>query len=235
MSNLFERAEAVMPGGINTVIHNYPPRFATSRASGAYFWDQNGKKYIDYLGAWGPIILGYDYKPVKEKVKAAIDRYDLYGIGASEAEVQMAEKICKYVKGAERSLMCGSGSESTYHAIRLARAYTGRNKIIKMQGAFHGWHAEAFTEASHKRFIAVGFFPSQLVIQVRSFDRDLQLLLKRHHRVKQAHRVFSARDGADERSARADQLVFPDEAEQLIPHASTPDRRTSCTAASTAS
>lgn len=140
MSDIFERAEKVMPGGINTVIRNYPPKFSTSRASGAYFWDQNGKRYIDYLGAWGPIVLGYDNKAVKEKVKAAIDKYDLYGIGVSEPEVQLAEKICKYVKGAEAALMCGGGSEATYHAIRLARACTGRNKIIKMQGAFHGWH-----------------------------------------------------------------------------------------------
>lgn len=140
MYDLFARAEQVMPGGINTVIRNYPPEFSTAKAVGAYFWDQNGKRYIDYLGAWGPIILGYDNQAVKRKVKEAVDRYDLYGIGVSEPEVQLAEKICKYVKGAEAALMCGGGSEATYHAIRLARAYTKRGKIIKMQGAFHGWH-----------------------------------------------------------------------------------------------
>ena len=140
MNAIIERATKVMPGGINTVIRNYPPAFSTAKAKGAYFWSTEGKKYIDYLGAWGPIVVGYDIKEIKEKVKAAIDRYDLYGIGVTDAEVTLAEKICKYVKGVESALMCGGGSESTYHAIRLARAYTKRDKIIKMQGAFHGWH-----------------------------------------------------------------------------------------------
>ena len=138
--NIIERAKKVMPGGINTCIRNYPENFSTSKAEGAYFWDQNGKRYIDYLGAWGPIIIGYDYKPVKEKVKAAIDKYDLYGIGVTEPEVELAEKVCKYVKGVERLLVCNGGSEATYHAIRCARAWTGREKIIKFQGLFHGWH-----------------------------------------------------------------------------------------------
>ncbi|MGI6152705.1 MAG: aspartate aminotransferase family protein [Christensenellaceae bacterium] len=140
MKEIFERAQRVIPGGISTVIRNYPPYFSTSKAEGAYFWDDEGNRYTDYLGAWGPIILGYDNKAVKAKIKEAVDKYDLYGAGVTWPEVQLAEKVTTYVKGAERMLMCGSGSEATYHALRVARAYTGRKKIIKMQGAFHGWH-----------------------------------------------------------------------------------------------
>lgn len=140
LMELIERGKKVIPGGINSSIRNYPRDFMTARAEGSHFWDQNGKEYIDYLGAYGPIVVGYNIKSIKDKVKDAVDKYDLYGIGASEAEVILAEKVCKYMKPVERLLVCGGGSEATYHAIRGARAYTGRKKIIKMQGAFHGWH-----------------------------------------------------------------------------------------------
>lgn len=137
---LLERAKAVLPGGINTCIRNYPPDFVTARAEGAYLWDQNGKKYVDFLGAWGPMVVGYGCKEIKDKVARALERYDLYGVGVSEPEVLLAEKITGHMRAVERVLACGSGSEATYHAIRAARAATGREKIIKMQGAFHGWH-----------------------------------------------------------------------------------------------
>ena len=139
-NNLISRAQNVIPGGINSCIRNYPAGFITEKAAGAYFWDQNGKKYVDYLGAWGPVIIGYNSSAIKEKVKAAVDRYDLYGVGITEPEIVLAEKICRHVKGVERVLLCGSGSEATYHAIRAARAYVNREKIVKMQGGFHGWH-----------------------------------------------------------------------------------------------
>ena len=137
---LTERARRVIPGGINTCIRNYPSDFVTTKVDGAYFWDQHGNRYVDYLGAWGPIVIGYQNKEITKKIIDAVKKYDLYGVGVTESEVILAEKICAYVKGVERVLMCNGGSEATYHAIRVARAYTGREKIIKMQGAFHGWH-----------------------------------------------------------------------------------------------
>lgn len=139
-ADILARAKQVIPGGINSCIRNYPENFITIKGDGAYFWDQTGKRYTDYLCAYGPIILGYAYQPVREKVKQAIDRYDLYGVGTCDVEVALAEKLCGYMKGVDRVLLCTGGSEATYHAIRCARAYTKRKKIIKMQGAFHGWH-----------------------------------------------------------------------------------------------
>ena len=124
-------------------------------------------------------------------------------------------------------------------ALEFPRRVTGR--IEKRRGRLQAEvvdgepNAEAFAEAFHERLVAVGFRAPQLVVQVRGFDGDLQLILKRQHHVEQAHRIFSARDGADKRCARGNQLVFPEIAENVIPHASTPDRRTSYTAASTAS
>lgn len=138
--SLIARAKEVMPGGMNTNIRDYPAEFVVSKAEGAYVWDQNGKKYIDYLASWGPIIAGYDNKVIKAKVAKALERYDLYGIGVSEVEVALAEKLCSLMKGMERVLLCNGGSDATFHALRLARAYTGREKIVKMQGGFHGWH-----------------------------------------------------------------------------------------------
>lgn len=150
-NTLLERAKAVLPGGINTCIRNYPPDFVTAKAEGAYFWDQNGKKYVDFLGAWGPMVVGYGCKEIKDKVADAVQKYDLYGVGVSEPEVRLAEKITGHMRAVERVLACGSGSEATYHAIRAARAATGRTKIIKMQGAFHGWHDSVLLNVLSKK------------------------------------------------------------------------------------
>lgn len=138
--DLMARAHRVMPGGINTCIRNYPEDFVTTKAEGAYFWDQNGKSYVDYLGAWGPVVIGYGNREIKEKTAQAVMDYDLYGIGVTEVEVVLAEKVTKHMRAVDKMLLCLGGSEATYHAIRATRAYTGREKIVKMQGAFLGWH-----------------------------------------------------------------------------------------------
>lgn len=134
------RAKKVIPGGVNSSIRSYPEGFVPSAAQGAHFWDQNGKQYVDYFGAAGPMVLGYNNREVNRKVVNAIHEYELYGVGITEPEVELAEKLCAHVKGAEKALACNGGSDATYNAIRMARAYTKREKIIKMQGAFHGWH-----------------------------------------------------------------------------------------------
>ena len=138
-ASLIERSMKVIPGGINSCIRNYPRRFVTVKAEGPYFWDQNGKRYTDYLAAFGPMIVGYNNETINRKVANAVNTA-FYGVGATETEVVLAEKICKHVKGVEKVQFCNGGSDATFHAIRLARAITGREKIIKNQGSFHGWH-----------------------------------------------------------------------------------------------
>jgi len=137
---LIERANKVIPGGVNSAVRKLKPFMAFKNAKGAYIWDWDGKRYIDYNAAWGPCILGYNYPAVTEAVKDAADHYDLFGMGTTLLEVEFAERVHKHVPCAQKTLVTGSGSEATYHAIRVSRAYTGREKIIKFQGCFHGWH-----------------------------------------------------------------------------------------------
>lgn len=138
-ASLIERSMNVIPGGINSCIRNYPRRFITVKSEGPYFWDQNGKRYTDYLAAFGPMIAGYNNETINRKVADAVNTA-FCGVGVTENEVVLAEKICKHVKGVEKVLFCNGGSDATFHALRLARAITGREKIVKTQGSFHGWH-----------------------------------------------------------------------------------------------
>ncbi|MFC1464672.1 MAG: aspartate aminotransferase family protein [Candidatus Brachytrichaceae bacterium NZ_4S206] len=140
-AGLAERAQRVIPGGVNSgnrVIAGMP--LVIREAHGAYFTDVEGKRYLDYHAAFGPIILGHNHPRVREAVCKAGERIDLIGVGVTEMEIMLAEKIAQYVPSAERVLLANSGSEATYQALRLARAVTGRHGIIKFQGAYHGWH-----------------------------------------------------------------------------------------------
>ena len=138
---LAERARRVIPGGVNSgnrVIAGMP--MVIREAHGAYFTDVEGKRYLDYHAAFGPIILGHSHPRVREAVCQASEQIDLLGVGVTEMEIELAEKIAQHVPSAERVLLANSGSEATYQALRLARAVTGRNGIVKFQGAYHGWH-----------------------------------------------------------------------------------------------
>jgi len=142
---LFERAKQVIPGGVNSPVRAFKavggtPRFV-KRAQGAYFWDANDKKYIDFIGSWGPMILGHGHPAVLEAVqKAALDGFSF---GApTEREVELAEEIIKLVPSIEMVRLVSSGTEAGMSAIRLARGATGRKKIIKFEGCYHG-HADA--------------------------------------------------------------------------------------------
>ncbi|MDD5986300.1 MAG: glutamate-1-semialdehyde 2,1-aminomutase [Eubacteriales bacterium] len=137
---MIHRAKAVIPGGVNSSIRKLEPFMMWKTGHGAYLWDWDGKKYIDYNAGWGPYILGYNHPAVVKAVEEAIEHLDQYGVGVTEPEIELAERIVKHVPCAEKALVCGSGSEATFHAIRLARAVTGRQKVIKFQGCFHGWH-----------------------------------------------------------------------------------------------
>ena len=142
---LFDRAAHVIPGGVNSPVRAFravggTPRFV-QRAQGAYFWDANGQKYIDYIGSWGPMILGHGNVAVLEAVqKAALDGFSF---GApTEREIELAEEILKHVPSMEMVRLVSSGTEAGMSALRLARGATGRSKIIKFEGCYHG-HADA--------------------------------------------------------------------------------------------
>ena len=142
---LFERARKVIPGGVNSPVRAFravggTPRFV-KRAEGAYFWDANGKKHIDYLGSWGPMILGHGHPAVLEAVqKAALDGFSF---GApTEREVELVEALLKLVPSMEMVRLVSSGTEAGMSALRLARGATGRSKFIKFEGCYHG-HADA--------------------------------------------------------------------------------------------
>ncbi len=142
---LFDRAAQVIPGGVNSPVRAFravggTPRFV-QRAQGAYFWDANGQQYIDYIGSWGPMILGHGHPVVLEAVqKAALDGFSF---GApTEREIELAEEILKHVPSMEMVRLVSSGTEAGMSALRLARGATGRSKIIKFEGCYHG-HADA--------------------------------------------------------------------------------------------
>ena len=142
---LFDRARLVIPGGVNSPVRAFravggTPRFV-ERAQGAYFWDANGQRYIDYIGSWGPMILGHGHPAVLEAVqKAALDGFSF---GApTEREVELAEEILRLVPSMEMVRLVSSGTEAAMSAIRLARGATGRSKLIKFEGCYHG-HADA--------------------------------------------------------------------------------------------
>jgi glutamate-1-semialdehyde 2,1-aminomutase len=142
---LFERAKRVIPGGVNSPVRAFKavggtPRFV-SRSQGAYFWDSDDKRYIDYIGSWGPMILGHGHPAVVEAVERAIKEGFSYG-APTEREVELAEEILSLMPSMEMVRLVSSGTEAGMSAIRLARGATGRSKIIKFEGCYHG-HADA--------------------------------------------------------------------------------------------
>ena len=142
---LFERAKRVIPGGVNSPVRAFKavggtPRFV-KRAQGAYFWDANDQRYIDYIGSWGPMILGHGHPAVVEAVQSAV--LEGFSFGApTEREVELAEEILKLMPSMDMVRLVSSGTEAAMSAIRLARGATGRSKFIKFEGCYHG-HADA--------------------------------------------------------------------------------------------
>ncbi len=142
---LFERAKRVIPGGVNSPVRAFKavggtPRFV-KRAQGAYFWDANDQRYIDYIGSWGPMILGHGHPEVLKAVQAAA--LEGFSFGApTEREIELAEEILRLVPSMDMVRLVSSGTEAAMSAIRLARGFTGRSKLIKFEGCYHG-HADA--------------------------------------------------------------------------------------------
>jgi glutamate-1-semialdehyde 2,1-aminomutase len=140
-SELFARAQSRIPGGVNSPVRAFRnvdgTPFFVSHAKGAKIWDVDGKEYIDYVGSWGPAILGHAPKVVVDAVREAAIRGLSFGI-PNPLEVEMAELICNWMPSIEKVRMVNSGTEATMSCIRLARAFTGRDKIIKFDGCYHG-------------------------------------------------------------------------------------------------
>jgi glutamate-1-semialdehyde 2,1-aminomutase len=142
---LFARAQLTTPGGVNSPVRAFrsvggTPRFIT-RAEGPYFYDADGKRYIDYIGSWGPAIVGHAHPQVVKAVQDAAARGLSFG-APTQGEVEMAELLCKLVPSIEQVRLVSSGTEATMSALRLARGATGRDKIVKFEGCYHG-HADS--------------------------------------------------------------------------------------------
>ena len=155
---LFERAQLFIPGGVNSPVRAFrsvggTPLFFKS-AKGSILTDVDGKNYIDYIGSWGPMILGHCHKPIVETLKKATENTTSFGT-PTELEADIAELICEMVPAVEKVRMTNSGTEACMSAIRVARGYTNKEKFIKFEGNYHG-HADAFLIKAGSGAITLG-------------------------------------------------------------------------------
>jgi glutamate-1-semialdehyde 2,1-aminomutase len=141
-TDLAARAAAVIPGGVNSGQRRVPglEDLVVTATSGATFTDAEGRTYTDYHAAFGPPLLGHNDPDVDAAVAATARSVGLMGVGVTPVEIELAERLCELVPSVERVLLTETGSEATFHAIRVARAATGRRHVIKFQGCYHGWH-----------------------------------------------------------------------------------------------
>ena len=191
---LFERAVKVMPGGVNSPVRAFgavggTPRFI-DRAKGQYIYDKDGNKYIDYIGSWGPMILGHCDERVHEAVIKQTERGLSYG-AATELEVEMAELICDIVPCVEMIRMVNSGTEAVMSAIRAARGFTGRDKVIKFEGCYHG-HADAMLVKAGSGVMTSGVPDSSGVPEGCAKDT----LTAVYNDAESVKRLFEENDGA---------------------------------------
>src|SRR5579859_1265515 len=155
---LFARARQVIPGGVNSPVRAFravggQPIFI-ERGEGAYLFDVDGNQYVDYVGSWGPLILGHAHPKVVEAVTRAAQRGTSYG-APTEAETLLAELVIETMPAIELVRFVNSGTEATMSALRVARAYTGRRKIIKFAGGYHG-HADLLLVAAGSGALTLG-------------------------------------------------------------------------------
>jgi len=157
--NLFEKAKQFIPGGVNSPVRAFRavggnPIFI-KRAKGAFLYDEDGNEYVDLINSWGPMILGHAMPEVEHAVKEALEGSPSFGAPTSR-EVEMAELICSMIPSVEKVRMVNSGTEATMSAVRVARGYTGRDKIIKMEGCYHG-HGDSFLISAGSGALTFGF------------------------------------------------------------------------------
>ena len=159
---LLRRATRSIPGGVNTAKRKARPALCVRRAHGGHIEDEDGRRLIDYHAAYGAVFLGHGYPPQLRRVAEALERGVLFGVGVTEPEVELAERIVAHLPSAERVLLCGSGSEATFHAIRAARAITGRSRIVKFQGSYHGFHDYVARNFLSREPFSAGSLPAAL-------------------------------------------------------------------------
>ena len=155
---LFARAQKLIPGGVNSPVRAFravggTPLFIR-KAEGARIWDADGNAYIDYVGSWGPMILGHAHPPIIEAIQRAAERGTSYGAPCA-AEVELAERVVRLVPSCERIRFVSSGTEATMSALRVARGFTGRRKILKFDGCYHG-HADGLLVAAGSGVATLG-------------------------------------------------------------------------------
>ncbi len=171
-ASLFEKAKQFIPGGVNSPVRAFRSVGGTpvfmERASGAYLWDVDGNKYIDYVGSWGPFIIGHSHHAVIEALSRQLEKATSFG-APTELEIELAELICSLVPSVELVRMVNSGTEATMSAIRLARAYTGRSKIMKFEGCYHG-HADSFLIKAGSGALTLGVPDSPGITQGVALD-----------------------------------------------------------------
>ena len=189
---LFQRAQKFLPGGVNSPVRAFKSvggePFFTDHADGACLWDVEGKRYLDYVGSWGPMIVGHNHPRVREAVQQAARAGLSYGTPCP-AEVRMAEEIARLVPSMQMLRMVNSGTEATLSAIRVARGYTGRDKIVKFEGCYHG-HGDSFLVKAGSGALTFGVPTSPGVPKVLA---DLTLTLP-YNDIAAAQEMF-AREG----------------------------------------
>jgi len=155
---LFTRAQKLLPGGVNSPVRAFKSvggePFFVKRADGPYLYDVDDNRYIDYVGSWGPMIVGHNHTAVRQAVKQAIGNGLSFG-APCEAEVTMAETLTRLVPSCEMVRMVNSGTEATLSAIRLARGATGRSRIVKFEGCYHG-HGDSFLVKAGSGMLTLG-------------------------------------------------------------------------------
>ena len=155
---LFSRAQQLLPGGVNSPVRAFKSvggePFFVQRADGPYLYDVDGNRYIDYVGSWGPMIVGHNHPAVRTAVQQAIGNGLSFGAPCA-AEVTMAETITRLVPSCEMVRMVNSGTEATLSAIRLARGATGRQRIVKFEGCYHG-HGDSFLVKAGSGMLTLG-------------------------------------------------------------------------------
>lgn len=137
---LAAEAAGLMPGGVNSNLRFTDPPLIFTRAKGARVWDADGNEYVDFHNAFGPIILGHADDDVLRRVVEVARDMDIVGLGSTVLELELARTLTRLIPSAERVLFANTGSEATFHAVRVSRAFTGRPLLVKFQGCYHGWH-----------------------------------------------------------------------------------------------
>ncbi|RMG37104.1 MAG: aminotransferase class III-fold pyridoxal phosphate-dependent enzyme, partial [Gammaproteobacteria bacterium] len=187
-SQRFQRAQQHIPGGVNSPVRAFKgvggePVFV-DHASGAYIFDPDGRRYIDYVGSWGPMILGHAHPEVIETVIETARKGLSFG-APTEIETAMADKVCELVPSMDLVRMVSSGTEATMSAIRLARGFTGRDHIVKFEGCYHG-HSDSLLVKAGSGALTLGE-PSSPGVPARLAELTLTL---RYNDAEQVREVF---------------------------------------------